>query len=80
MTRSVFSAQRAGQSQPYSDHVAVNPETFAVALQTNNKVYNAQSAAFSSQAAAQDYLSRAVAQDPTLAGTLHVLPQFEVAA
>jgi hypothetical protein len=80
VTRSVFSAQRAGQSQPYSDHVAVNPETFAVALQTNNKVYNAQSAAFSSQAAAQDYLSRAVAQDPTLAGTLHVLPQFEVAA
>jgi hypothetical protein len=80
VTRSAFSAQRAGQAQPYSDHVAVNSETFAVALQSNNKVYGAQSGAFTSQAAAQDYLSRTVAQDPTLAGTLHVLPQFEVAA
>lgn len=80
VTRSAFSAQRASQSQPYPDHVAVNSEVFAVALQSNNKIYNAQSGAFSSQAAAQDYVSRAVAQDPALAGTLHVLPQFEVAA
>src|SRR5579864_565651 len=80
VSRSVFSARRAGQSQPYADHVSVNPEAFAVALQSNNKVYNAQSASFSSHTAAQDYLTRAVAQDPTLTGTLHVLPQFEVAA
>jgi hypothetical protein len=80
VTRSAFSARSAGQAQPYSDHVAVNSETFAVALQSNNQLYSAQSGTFSSPAAAHDYLSRAVAQDPTLAGTLHVLPQFEVAA
>jgi hypothetical protein len=79
-SRSAFSAARAGQTQPYSDHVTVNAETFAVALQSNNKVYTAQAGAFSSQAAAQDFLNQATAKDPSLSGTLHVLPQFEVAA
>jgi hypothetical protein len=80
VTRSVLSARRQGQMQPYADHVAVNPETFAVALQSNNKAYSVEATSFLSQAAAQDYLSRAVANDATLSGTLHVLPQFEVAA
>ena len=36
--------------------------------------------AFLSQAKAQDYIANAVAADPSLEGTLHVIPQFEVAA
>ena len=80
VTRSVFSARVATQKQPYTDHVSINPETFAVALVSNNKVYSPDAASFPSQAAAQDHLARAVANDPTLGGTLHVLPQFEVAA
>ena len=47
---------------------------------SDNTVFQAEAAAFTSQAAAGDYLARAVAADPTLAGTLHVLPHFEVAA
>jgi hypothetical protein len=78
--RSTLSAHREQQSQPYTSHVGVNSESFAVALQSNNKVYSAGAASFSSQAAAQDYLSQTVAQNPGLGGTLHVLPQFEVAA
>jgi hypothetical protein len=78
--RSSLSALRQQQAQPYTDHVAVNAETFAVALQTNNQVYSSEASSFSSQAAAQEYLSQAVAQNPGLSGTLHVLPQFEVAA
>jgi hypothetical protein len=80
VTRSVFSALRETQMQPYSDHVAVNPETFAVALVSNNTVYSPEAASFTSQAAAQDHLTQTVTNDPTLTGTLHVLPQFEVAA
>jgi len=80
VTRSALSAQRAQQKQPYTEHVSVNAETFAVALQSNNKVYSTEAAVFSSQAAAQDYLTKAVSQNPSLSGTLHVLPQFEVAA
>jgi hypothetical protein len=80
VTRCSLSAYRAAQMQPFAQKVTVAPETFAVALQSTNRVYRAEAAAFTSQASAQDYLDRALAQDPTLTGTLHVLPQFEVAA
>jgi hypothetical protein len=80
VTRCSLSAYRAAQVQPFANKVTVAAETFAVALQSNNTVYRPESASFTSQAAAHDYLNRAVQDDPTLAGTLHVLPQFEVAA
>ncbi len=80
VTRCAFSAYRQSQTQPFAEKVAVNSETFAVALQSNNKSYAPDSTGFTSRVAAQDYLSRQVAKDPTLADTLHVLPQFEVAA
>jgi len=35
---------------------------------------------FTSVTAAQDYAAQAVADDSGLAGSLHVIPQFEVAA
>jgi hypothetical protein len=60
--------------------VTVSSETFAVAFQSSNKVAHPEAAAFTSQASAQDYIAKAVATDPSLHGTLHVLPQFEVAA
>ena len=47
-------------------------ETFAVALQSSNKVFHPEAAAFLSQAKAQDYIAKAVAADPSLEGTLHV--------
>jgi hypothetical protein len=76
---SPLSAHQYGLAHPYSGNVAVAPESFAVALRSTNAVYRAEAASFASQAAANDYLKRAVAADSTLAGTLHVLPQFEVA-
>jgi hypothetical protein len=74
-----LSAKQDALTHPYSGSVAVAPESFAVALKANNAAYSAATASFNSQAAANDYLKRAVAADPTLDGTLHVLPQFEVA-
>src|ERR1700687_628518 len=79
VARSAFSNYRKNQMQPYSEKVTVGPETFAVASQTDNTVQSPAAAGFTSYAAAQDYLARQVAKDPSLAGTLHVLPQFEVA-
>ena len=64
----------------YTGSVAVANETFAVALQSANQVFHPDAAAFSSQVSAQNYLASAVASDPSLTGTLHVIPQFEVAA
>src|SRR5262249_35632822 len=80
VSRCALSAHREAQMQPVAQKVTVAPETFAVALQSNNSLFHAEAATFTSQAAAKEYLDRAVRRDPTLAGTLHVLPHFEVAA
>ena len=77
--QSKLSANFRGQTRPQSGSVAVSSETFAVALQSTNQVFHPEAAAFSSQAKAQDYISNAVAANPPLEGTLHVIPQFEVA-
>jgi hypothetical protein len=93
-TASLFSNQLRGSSvaqsklstayrtstHPYTGSVKVSTETFAVALQSSNKVYHPEAAAFTSQSSAQDYVAKAISNDPSLAGQLHVLPQFEVSA
>ena len=80
VARSELSAFRKAQTNPYADPVKVAPETFVVALKSNNSLFSSDATSFTSQVAANDYLARAVAGNPTLHGTLHVLPQFEVAA
>jgi hypothetical protein len=80
VTRSPLSAYQQAQRQPFEGTVTVSPETFAVAFAATNKLYQPGAAAFTSQAAANDYVVRTISNDPTLAGTLHVLPQFELAA
>jgi uncharacterized protein DUF6603 len=77
VTRSVFSAFREAQTRPFAETVTVAPETFAVALRSNNAAFET---GFASRAAAADFLAQAVANEPSLAGTLQVLPHFEVAA
>jgi hypothetical protein len=78
--RSRLSANFRSLSRPQPGSVAVSNETFAVALQSSNQVVHPEAAAFFSQAQAQDYISSAIAANPSLEGTLHVIPQFEVAA
>jgi hypothetical protein len=78
--QSRLSANYRAQTRPYTGSVAVSNETFAVAHQSSNKVFHPEAAAFLSQARAHDYIANAVASDPSLEGTLHVIPRFEVAA
>jgi hypothetical protein len=78
--QSPLSAAHRAKTKPYADAVAVANETFAVALQSSNKAVHASAGSFTSQASAQDYLNKLVADDPSLGGSLHVLPSFEVAA
>jgi hypothetical protein len=77
-SRSSLSRRRETLTHPFAGSVRVNPETFTVAWQASNTAYHATAAGFTSQSSAQDFMNRAVAADPSLAGTLHVLPQFEV--
>jgi hypothetical protein len=62
--------------QPFPETVQVAPESYAVASQVDNGVV----ATFASAAMAQDHLDSQLAADPNLAGTLHVVPAYEVLA
>jgi hypothetical protein len=77
--RSPLSGAQYNLTHPFTGSVRVTAETFAVAMQSDNTVYSADAAAFTSQSSARDFISRAVAADASLAGTLHVLPHSEVA-
>ena len=54
-------------------------EGFAVALQANNKAVSAATI-FASEGAARDWMADAVVNDRSLAGRIHVVPEFELAA
>ena len=77
VTRNALSQAQTSLRRPYDVSVSVAAETYAVANQSDNTVLGAETAAFTSRAAALTYLSQAVAADPGLAGQLHVLPAFE---
>ena len=80
VARSPLSSYVQAQTHPFAGSVTVAPETFAVAFSANNTLFRSEAASFTSQTAANEYVARAVANDASLAGTLHVLPQFELAA
>jgi len=80
VARSVLSAHHETQTHPFDATVSVAQETFTVALRSDNTIFRADAGTFPNPAAAADYVARALAEDPSLAGTIHVLPQFEVAA
>lgn len=77
--QSKLSANFRSLTRPNDGSVIVGTEIFAVALQSSNKVFHPDAAAFLSQAQAQDFITKAVVADPSLEGTLHVIPEFEVA-
>jgi hypothetical protein len=79
VANSKLSAKYDTLTHPNVGAVAVASETFAVAHQADNTLFAADAASFTSRWAAQDYLNRAVAADPTLVGVVHILPKFEVA-
>lgn len=77
---SSLSARARKARVPVEDGVKGNPEGFAVAFQENNRALSAQTASFISEGAAREWMNDAVARDRGLAGKLHVVPQFELAA
>jgi uncharacterized protein DUF6603 len=75
--RSALSARLKNQMQPFKDVITTDTEGFAVADTSNNRMA-AGTTMFGSYHAAKQHMEDAVAQDPALAGTLHVLNGFEV--
>lgn len=79
VAHSKLSANFHERTHPNDGSVGVAAESYAVAHQADNRVFATDSASFTSRWAAQDYLQHTIAADPTLEGTIHVLPHFEVA-
>lgn len=86
-SRSPLSQVEARRRQPFAadETVQVTAGRFAIAQQRNNRqAYPPRGAntavSFRSQAAADDALAAWIAADPSLAGTLHVLPEAEASA
>jgi Family of unknown function (DUF6603) len=78
VARSPLSNFERKRRQPFDDRIVAGTETFVVALQADNTVFHP--GPFDSQSMAEDFLVDQVAQDPSLDGTLHVIPAFEQAA
>jgi Family of unknown function (DUF6603) len=75
--KSSLSVKSKNQMQPFADTITVSADGYGVAFTENNKVYKNE-AVFGSQSAARDYLSKTMDANPELAGSLHVIPQFEL--
>ena len=81
VARCELSAFRKAQTNPYGDTVTVAPETFAVALQIRQHALSAPTPPPSPVRRPPTTTSPARwPAIPSLDGTLHVLPQFEMAA
>jgi hypothetical protein len=77
--RSALSRGRAREIQPFADRITVGGERYAVAaLDTNRPI--AGGASFASEGAAREWLAGAVAADPNLAASLHVVPASDLGA
>jgi hypothetical protein len=80
VARSPVSFAQKSLLQPFADKVTVAAgDGYSVASTTDNTRFDAGSR-FESEAMARDYLRAKVAANPALDGTLHVLPDHEVAA
>jgi hypothetical protein len=77
VTRSELSFHAKSQLAPYPDKVAVAAEGYTVASTQDNRATGAN-ATFSSEAMAVDFMRTQVLANPSLAGSMHVLPSYEV--
>jgi hypothetical protein len=79
VARSPLSYQRKSQLQPFTDKIAVGQEGYTVSSTNDNKPLNSASQ-FSSEAMARDYMNSQLRGNPSLSGSIHVLPGSEVNA
>jgi hypothetical protein len=80
VSRAQLSQQTKRRQQPFAEKIDVQPETFVVAFQANNRPFAADAVSFLSEASARDYMNRKIAGDRALVDEIHVIPSFERAA
>ena len=77
VARSLLSKFEHDKLEPFEDKIKVPGEAYVVASMVDNRPV---AAGFASQTIAANHLEQQLAADPGLAGSLHVIPQFEAAA
>jgi hypothetical protein len=75
--QSALSARTKRRMQPFDDAIETVSEGFGVATKSNNKMAPGTQV-FGSEAGAREHMNNAIALDPALAGTLHIVPEFEL--
>jgi hypothetical protein len=80
VSRCELSQAAKAKLQPFTERIAVHGESYTVAHQADNTAFGTASTVFHSEASAREFLGARVAADPSLAGSLHVIPTFETVA
>ena len=78
VAKSTISYKVKKQYQPFNEKIAVGRGKYTVANTRNNTPLRAEAVNFASQASADEYLNSLIAQDPAVAGSVHVIPNNEV--
>jgi hypothetical protein len=76
-TRSALSVRLENQMQPFKETITTRTEGFGVANTSNNAMV-AGTSVFGSYHAAKEHMEQVIAQNPGLAGTMHIVPEFEI--
>lgn len=77
-TQSVLSNRHKKQMQPFDEKIAIQPNGYSVAFNTDNKPFAKEAITFTSHAKAAEYMEEQVLKDPNLGGNLHVIPNTEI--
>ena len=75
IARSPLSDHAKRHREPFADRVEVRADGYAVAFTRDNSAFTGATAFFASEATARDFIAQ---QDSAVAGSLHVIPSFEV--
>ena len=77
VTKSDLSSKINTQKNPFAEKIRTQEEAYTVVFRSNNQPIN-ETATFTSQAMAHEYLRQAIAQDPNNMDAMQVIPQYEV--
>jgi hypothetical protein len=80
VARSELSMAQQRALQPFDERIEVNADTYTVALQATNRAVSAAAMSFHSEASAREHMRTLVANDPSMADAVHVIPASERAA
>jgi flavin reductase (DIM6/NTAB) family NADH-FMN oxidoreductase RutF len=78
--RSTLSYRVKKEYQPFREKIEVLPGAYTIANTKDNKPFNAAAVNFGSLASAEEYMIGIISKDPSMADSIHVIPNNEINA